>query len=276
MKSKTLKNNKTSRKKYGGMHSLVTKTKGLLTSQGSKTRGSKSRGSQKQVSMPQIVRIKPSFEEEFKAYCMNNFIGSDYIYHECTEILPGIYKDDTKKRNTMYLLIFIISMLSVMLKDKCKIIIKGGLAVLFAVSSHQEHIPYSTKDIDLLIQPLDGNDGLFHARFIGNMIMWIFDGIDERRFNKLSLLDESAREMQEKQLLKISMINDTGPGHGKFTAAIDINIHLPDDKRFYWPDENIHLLLIMKTDLDLCFFMKNNLSYFFLQKGRLFLIECYI
>jgi hypothetical protein len=261
MKSKTLKNYKTSRKKYGGMHKQGSRPHGSKT----RPRGSQAmpRGSQKsnskeqasmpqasmqqasmpqasmpqasmpQASMPQIDRIKPLFEEEFKAYCINNFIDSGYIYDEYTEILPGIYKDDTKKRNTMYLLIFIISMLSVMLKDKCKIIIKGGLAVLFAVSSHQEPIHYSTKDIDLLIKPLDDNDGLFHAQFIGNMIMWIFDEIDERRFNKLSLLDESAREMQEKQLLKISMINDTG----KFSAVIDINIHLPDDKRFYSPDE---------------------------------------
>jgi hypothetical protein len=242
--------------------------------QGSAPQGSLVQESKEQVSAPQIARIKPSFEDEFKNYCINNFIGSD-LYDEYTRVLPDIYKDkdDIKKQNTMYLLIFIISMLNVILKDKCKIITKGGLAVLFAVSAHEE---YSTKDIDLLIQPLDGNDGVFHAQFIANMIMWIFEDIDGR-FNKLSLLDESAREIKEKQLLKISMIDGDGDGHGhghghgrsKFTAVIDINIHLPDDNRFYLPLVTHHINTYNEDGFGPAFFHRKTPVLFFVSKEAL-------
>jgi len=284
---------KITKKKYGGMNS---RAQGLLaplgslaqgsrpqvsrprTSQkkGSMTKGSQKKGSmprgslvqesKEQVSAPQIARIKPSFEDEFKNYCINNFIGSE-LYDEYTRVLPDIYKDkdDIKKQNTMYLLIFIISMLNVILKDKCKIITKGGLAVLFAVSVHEE---YSTKDIDLLIQPLDGNDGVFHAQFIANMIMWIFEDIDGR-FNKLSLLDESAREIKEKQLLKISMIDGDGHSHSKFTAAIDINIHLPDDNRFYLPLVTHHINPYNEDGFGPAFFHRKTPVLFFVSKEAL-------
>jgi hypothetical protein len=282
MKNKTLKN----KKKYGGMLSQGSQKQGSKP-KGSKPHGSKPHGSQKHGSKTKPVFIKPSFEEELKAYCMNNFIGSnniydDYIYDEYTEILPGIYKDDTTKRNTMYLLIFIISMLNAMLKDKCKIIIKGGLAVLFAVSSHQEPIPYSTKDIDLLIQPLDGNDGLFHAQFIGDMIMWIFDGIDKKidkkRFNKLSLLYDPEIVMKEKQIIKISMINvpdpepEPGPvpvpGPVNFTAAMDININLPDEL-FYSPIVEHHINTYNEDGFSTIFFHENKPVLFFVSKKAL-------
>jgi hypothetical protein len=154
---------------------------------------------------------------------------------------------DSKKNNTICVLLFIISLLTVILKDNCRIIIKGGFAVEAAISkipetenndpALEEHFKtinaYSTNDIDILIVPKDGQSPLYYAQQITNMIMWIFNGHNSK-IHKLSVLDKSMEVNPLQQIIKLSIDEKDGRLY-KYTAVMDINFNV-NDENFYLPN----------------------------------------
>lgn len=154
---------------------------------------------------------------------------------------------DSKKNNTVCVLLFIISILTVILKDNCRIILKGGIAVEAAISkipetnddpALEEYFKtinaYSTNDIDILIVPKDGQSPLYYAQQITNMIMWILNGHNSK-IHKLSLLDKSMEVNPLQQIIKLSIDEKDGRSH-KYTAVMDINFNV-NDENFYLPNQ---------------------------------------
>jgi hypothetical protein len=171
-----------------------------------------------------------------------------------------------------------------MLKTHCKLLIKGGLAVQLSLtqlfkdnditeddifellkkdtsaqeelynlfkfnSKHNEEddilsLVYSTNDIDLLVQPINDRPPEYYAKQIANMLLWIFEEINDSSENLhvLSTQDKTTEVDPSKKLIKISMAESMGGKKKKYTAIIDINITLPDT-RYYEPllNETIHL-----------------------------------
>lgn len=190
--------------------------------------------------------------------------------------------DDIKIHNTICGLLYIVGILTEKLKYKCNLVIKGGLAIQLSISdiskiredadtTLDEYYDildnYSTKDIDLLLLPTNtetklGRDGVYYAKQISSMIMWIFSGISPKKNTnaqkptaqstslntepvagqpaeetlpyRLSLLDLSKKTVPEEQIVKLSMVTNKG-----FVAAMDININLPKEQQLYSPITSI-------------------------------------
>lgn len=176
-------------------------------------------------------------------------ISDDYDKCEIIKQMIPRYKTghmDEKKHKTICVLLFIISFFTVILKDNCKIIIKGGFAVEAAISkipetnddpSLEEYFKiindYSTNDIDLLIVPIDGQTPLYYAQQITNLIMWLISGNNQSIY-RLSVLDKSMEENPLQQIIKLA-IDETYNDQHKYTAVMDINFNV-NNEIFYIPN----------------------------------------
>lgn len=184
---------------------------------------------------------------------------------------------DSKKINTECFLLVIISILADMLKSHCEIIIKGGLAVQFSLATLFKNnnitdesiyslmktndvreelsnlfktnksyaadeemidIVYTTNDIDILINPKNKNEEpYYYAKQISDMLVWLFEDIkeDNEFIHVISVLDKTNAITPSEQIIKISMTEKSK--RPKYTAIVDININLPDEK--YYKPTNI-------------------------------------
>lgn len=98
-------------------------------------------------------------------------------------------------------------------------------------------VVYKTNDIDILIHPKKQNEPPnYYATQISNMLLWLFEDIAENNENihVISVQDKTNVPEPSKQLIKVSMAESSGSKKSKYTAIIDINIHLPD-KKYYAP-----------------------------------------
>jgi hypothetical protein len=99
---------------------------------------------------------------------------------------------------------------------------------------------YITNDIDILIHPIEKNASKetknYYATQISNALLWLFEDIGENNENihVISVQDKTNEPEPNKQLIKVSMAEPSGSKKFKYTAIVDINIHLPD-KKYYEP-----------------------------------------
>ena len=76
------------------------------------------------------------------------------------------------------------------------------------------------------------------------MLLWLFEDIAENNENihVISVQDKTNVPEPSKQLIKVSMAESSGSKKSKYTAIIDINIHLPD-KKYYEPTHTLPITI---------------------------------
>jgi hypothetical protein len=100
--------------------------------------------------------------------------GVEYTRAELTlqSILPK-FTTESALKNDLCILILLIGIISYHLRDKCTIIVKGGVAVQFLLAKHKCNQTYSTNDLDLFIQPENTKHS---ARECANIISYFLVG----------------------------------------------------------------------------------------------------
>ena len=110
--------------------------------------------------------------------------------------------------NELRLLILLIGIVSYHLREKCTIIVKGGIAVQFLLAKHGCKQSYSTNDLDLFIQPVKTK---YSARECANIISYFLVGALTHYVEGDVLANDNQNEENDKSnVVKISVQQTDG------------------------------------------------------------------